>query len=351
MNTSFMRSLAERLEHMCWIEVVPEECRIVEFFDSMDGFIMSSDLKFWRRPPGFVFGDEDYFIGSVEEWAVQLVQERQGYYKDYGDEADREDSWVHVVIDDEFTEREVWGLACRALGLGERGDDGIFVADEGQAHALLRPSGLYGRMRGVTPQMAAEVLRLCAGGVEPKDAWALVGQVLRDSRLRELAGVVQKSDARAPVRQVEDWSYAELRENLRYFSMEAPYSPWLADDGAWCGGLAVWAYALYGATGDLSFGPAFQRNLPVVSSTLLGLTVMEGLALFEAGVSPKIQGELEAEEFRKMLTPDSAAEALRNVAEGVFPSAAWDVFYESRGLELLLDGTDSRGGRSDDAGC
>ena len=336
MNTSFMRLLAERLEHLDWVEVVPEECRFVEFFDSMDGFFMSGDLKFWLRAPGFIFGDEDYFIGSVEDWAVQLVQERQGYYRDYAGKADREDSWVRVVIDDEFTEREVWSLACRTLGLGERGDDGVFVVDEGLANALLRPSGLYGRMRGVTPQMAGEVLRLCAGGVEPKDAWALVGQVLRDSRLRELAEVVQKSDARVPCRQVEDWSYPELREKLRYFSMEVPYSPWLNADGAWGGGLAVWAYAVYGATADLSFGPSLHRELPVVSSALLGLTVVEGLSLFEAGVSPKIQVEVDAKDFQKILTPDVGAEVLRNVADGMFPSVAWDSIYDDRGMEALL---------------
>ena len=54
----------------------------LEFFDSMDGFFMSSDLKFWDRPPGFTFGDDDYFIGSMEDWAVQVIQERRGYYLD-----------------------------------------------------------------------------------------------------------------------------------------------------------------------------------------------------------------------------------------------------------------------------
>ena len=83
----------------------------------MDGFFMSSDLKFWDRPPGFIFGDDDYFIGGVEDWAVQLIQERQGYYHDYEDDDDLDDSWVDCDIDDEFSEREVWRLACRASRL------------------------------------------------------------------------------------------------------------------------------------------------------------------------------------------------------------------------------------------
>ena len=39
MNTSFMRLLAQRLEHLSWIEVVPEKCRFVEFFDRHGRFL------------------------------------------------------------------------------------------------------------------------------------------------------------------------------------------------------------------------------------------------------------------------------------------------------------------------
>ena len=149
MNTSFMRLLAERLEHLFWMEVKPDECLFLEFFDSMDGFFMSSDLKFWDRPPGFIFGDEDYFIGSMEDWAVELIQERHGYYKDYEHEEDRYVNWVDVDMDDEFSAREVWLLACQALGLGDQADESDFLVNDELANALLRPSGLYGRMRGV----------------------------------------------------------------------------------------------------------------------------------------------------------------------------------------------------------
>ena len=348
MNTSFMRLLAQRLEHLFWIEVIPKECRFLEFFDSMDGFFMSSDLKFWDRPPGFIFGDEDYFIGQVEDWAVELIQEQHGYYKDYEDEADRYVSWVHDPIDDEFTECEVWLLACRALGLGDEAEDGVFVVDDGLAHALLRPSGLYGRMRGVTPRMAAEVLRCCADGMAPQDAWALVGQVLRESRLRELAGIVEKTEAGVPVEKVAEWSHEELAEKLTYFSMLHRYCPWVMANGEWCGDLSVWAYKLYGATAELSFGPTAQQNVSLVSSALLGLTVMEGLALFETGVSPVIQGDLEVEAFRKMLTPEMASEVLRYVVDGMFPSVIWDDIYHRLGLDALLNATGVNGGKEDD---
>ena len=69
---------------------------------------------------------------------------------------------------------------------------------------------------------------------------------------------------------------------------------------------------------------------------------------FQGGVSPRIQGELDAEAFRKILTPDVAAEALRQVADGAFPSVAWDSLYDRRRLYELLDETGTRGGKQDE---
>ena len=343
MNTSFMRLLAERLEHLFWIEVIPEDCLFLEFFDSMDGFFMSSDLKFWNRPPGFIFGDEDYFIASIEDWAVELVQEQRGYYDDYEHEEDRHLHWHDADIDDEFSERDAWLLACRSLGLGNMADGCGFVVDEELANALFRPSALYGRMRGVTPKMAAEVLRLGAGGMPPQDAWALLGQALREIRLMELANVVEKTPPGVPVEKVADWSYADLVNKLTHFSVLQRYEPWVTAEGHWCGDLSVWAYRLYGATAELSFGPDARAGGPVVSSTFLGLGLMEGVALFEAGESPNMQDGPDAEALRRgTVTPEIASEVLRRVAGGVFPSVPWDAVFHRLGMDALLDGTESR---------
>jgi len=344
MNESFMRALAQRLEHLSWTEVVPEECRIVEFFDSMDGFFMSGDLKFWDRPPGFIFGDEDCFIGQVEDWAVQLVQEQHGYYKDHEDE-EPSDNWVDVDMGDEFGEREVWLMACRALGLGDDDEDGVLSWDDGLAHALFRPSGLYGRMRGVTPRMAAKVLRLCADGMGPQGAWEMIGQEIRESRLKELAGMLEKTEAGVPVSKVAEWTYDELAEKLTQFSMQEPYCPWMMADGRWCGDISMWAYKLYGASAELSFGPDAKQNMVVVSSTLLGLTGMEGPALFEARVSPVVQGNLDPLAFRRMLTSEMASEVLWCLAGGMFPSAIWDDIYDRMDLDTRLNGVNTNGGQ------
>ena len=126
---------------------------------------MSSDLRFWNRPPGFVFGDDDYFVGGIEDWAVQLIQEQGGYYNESGENGEPSDNWVDVQLDDEFSQRDAWRLACRALGLGKEAEASAFVTEVKLPHALFHPSRLYGRMQAVTPRMAAEVLHSVVEGL------------------------------------------------------------------------------------------------------------------------------------------------------------------------------------------
>ena len=332
MNTNFMRLLALRLERLSLTEVVPEECRIVEHFDNMDGFFMSSDLRFWNRPPGFVFGDDDYFVGGIEDWAVQLIQEQGGYYNEIGENGEPSDNWVVVQLD-EFSQRDAWRLACRALGLGKEAEASAFVTEVKLPHALFHPSRLYGRMQAVTPRMAAEVLHSVVEGLWPEAAWRWIDMEIRKSRLKELADIVEKTEAGVPLREVEDWNHAELEENLTHFSMLNSYAPGVVESGAWCGGLAVWAYKLWGANAHLWFGPEAGQNLLQVSSTLLGLAGLEGRSLFEAAIAPRIQGDADAEGRRGRLTPETASEVLRQVARGVFPSVIWEDIYHHQSLE------------------
>ena len=119
MSRNFTRLLSKRLEQLCWIDVILEDCLFVEFLDRMDFFFMSSDLKFWDRPPGFISGNDDIFIGSMEDWALHRMQEQLGYCPDYEDDAD--ERWMESDIDDECSECEVWLVACKALGLGGQG--------------------------------------------------------------------------------------------------------------------------------------------------------------------------------------------------------------------------------------
>lgn len=167
----------------------------------------------------------------------------------------------------------------------------------------------------------------------PQDAWALVAQALRERRLRELADVVEKAEPGVPVAKVGDWSHADLAANLTHFSMLRRYEPWATADGHWCGDLSVWAYRLYGATAELSFGPETRANVLPVSGTFLGLGVLESVALFEAGASSCAQGEADAEAFRHMLTRETVSEVVRRVAGGVFPALAWESLYQHQGLK------------------
>ena len=199
-------------------------------------------------------------------------------------------------------------------------------------------------MRGVTPRMAAEVLRRCAGGTDPQDAWSLVGQRLRESRLRELADVLQVTEAGVPATKVAAWTHAELSQKLTHFSMQAVDGPWIAAAGAWCGDVALWAYKPWGATAELSFGPAARQTVALVSSTLLGLTALEGPALFGARLPAGAEIESNPAEWRGALKPEAASEVLRGLADGVFPFAVWGDIYHGEGLEGLFDGTGENGG-------
>ncbi|MDE0207337.1 MAG: hypothetical protein OXP66_15095 [Candidatus Tectomicrobia bacterium] len=71
----------------------------------------------------------------------------------------------------------------------------------------------------------------------PQDAWALLGQALREFRLMELAGVVEKTPPGMPVEKVIDWCHQNLVSNLTHFSMAQSYEPWVTAQGDWCGDL------------------------------------------------------------------------------------------------------------------
>ena len=124
--------------------------------------------------------------------------------------------------------------------------------------------------------------------------------------------------------------------------MQERYWPWATADGAWCGDISLWAYKLYGATADLSFGPVACELVSLASSTFLGLNMVEAVALFETGVSPLLEDERDVEAFRRNLAAGVASEVLRGVANGVFPSVLWDAINRRFSLNALLSDTKSR---------
>ena len=62
----------------------------------------------------------------------------------------------------------------------------------------------------------------------------------------------------------------------------------------------------------------------LMATVMLGLTALEGAALFEFQMSPTAADDVDRMAFCGILTPDRAAKALRGVAAGVFPSFMWD---------------------------
>lgn len=45
-----MGLVAERLDHVGQVEVMPEECAVLEFLDSMDGFFMFNGITYPLLP-------------------------------------------------------------------------------------------------------------------------------------------------------------------------------------------------------------------------------------------------------------------------------------------------------------
>ena len=351
MNRDFLQLLAQRLERVPWIDVRLAECTFSDSFEGVEGFFMGSDLMRFEGTAD-VFAYKGWRLGSIEAWAVQLIQEQGGYY-------DEENTWI--VAPHEIAAHEVDELAWRALGLGrdEQIDEKFrcFALEGHVANALLSPPFLHGRMRGVGPDAAGAVLKRCAEKMAPQDAWALAAQELRVSRLQKLADVLETVphtvvaawDEPTPV-----WSSQDL-DKLTHFSMLSRYRPSVMPNGDWCGDLAMWAWKLYGADAEFYFGK--EANVGLIASIMLGLTPFEGSALFEVDVSPTARDGFDEMAFCGGLTPDLAANALWGIADGVFPSLMWDDLEcevgLNEGMEEVLgydiaDRTVGNGGKEDD---
>lgn len=146
----------------------------------MNGFFMASDLMALRDASD-LFSYRGRRLGSVAGWAVQLIQEQGSYH-------DEDKAWIEAPAHLELHEVDEWaGLGREGLAGGERTALDVLLGN-----ALLAPSFLHGRMRGIGPDAAAAVLRRCADGMAPQQTWALAAQELRRSRLRELADVLEK---------------------------------------------------------------------------------------------------------------------------------------------------------------
>ena len=330
MNADFMRLLAQRLERAPWVDVRFAGCTFPVPFEGVNGFFMASDLMVVPDRSD-VLSYRDWRVGSTAAWAAQLIQEQGGYH-------DEDKAWIEAPA--ELEAHEVNELSWRALGLGKEEltdeEPADFVLDGHIADALLSPPFLHGRMRGIGPAAAAAVLRRCAEGMAPQDAWALAAQELRSSRLRELADVLEKAPHAVDAawgEPIPDWSSDDL-DKLTHFSMLSRYRPSVMADGGWCGDLSMWAWKLYGADAELYFGR--EANVGLTACVLMGLMSSEGSALFEVRLSPAAEAGLDETAFCHGLTPALAARGLRDVADGVFPSFVWDDLQYHVGLDEWL---------------
>ncbi|MDE0205200.1 MAG: hypothetical protein OXP66_04150, partial [Candidatus Tectomicrobia bacterium] len=148
MNADFMRLLAQRLERVEWVDARLAECAFPESFEGVDGFFMGPDLvEFGSRAEIFAFRGRR--LGSIQAWAAQLIHE-QGGYNDQGH------AWT-AVRPHGAKVHDISELALLAMGLAEEEqldrEFSCLILDDHAADALLSPSFLHGRMRGIGPPL------------------------------------------------------------------------------------------------------------------------------------------------------------------------------------------------------
>ena len=138
------------------------------------------------------------------------------------------------------------------------------------------------------------------------------------SRLRRLADVLEETPHTVIVdwdEPVPDWSWDDL-DRLTCFTMLSRYRPSAMPSGNWCGDLAMWVCKVYGADSEIYFGE--EANVGLMATVMLGLTPLEGAALFEFQMSPTAGDDVDRIAFCGILTPDRAAKALGGSRTGCF---------------------------------
>lgn len=198
---------------------------------------------------------------------------------------------------------------------------------------LFRPWMLRGRYDAIIPADAAQVLRDCAAGEPPEQAWMKVALQLRKKRLYRLADIIEtvpsyKEDGKIDLTPIFDFSLHELRQRLKTYSPHLITVPHELPDGTWIGNVMTWAYSLYGDGMEHNYDevPAKYRYTDSMGSLLLGLNHYEATALCSGHVLPHLTsgepvlGEFSYdEEAGYNFTSAGIARSLRLMADGCAP--------------------------------
>ena len=181
---------------------------------NLDRFFMTGDVRDSDFEPSWIPW-EGNTCGNLEAWAALTAAREQD---------------IPLPLSQEAVAR----IAAEALDLPEPPAGTVLLTS---LSPILNPACLLGRFDAVTPQHAASVLRACADGQSPVEAWNHVSLNIRNQRLLELADMVKDlpstSDDHFPTVD-ELWTPHDLRSHLSTLILDPSQGlPFVMNDGSW----------------------------------------------------------------------------------------------------------------------
>ena len=275
--------------------------------DHLDHFFMTGDVRDNDFEPSWIPWEGDT-CGNLEAWAALTAAREQD---------------IPLPLSQEAVAR----IAAEALGLPEPPAGTVLLTS---LSPILNPACLLGRFDAITPQHTASVLRACADGQSPVEAWNHVSLNIRNQRLLELADMVKDlpSTSHNHFQAVDElWTPRDLRSHLSTLILDPSQSlPFVMNDGSWGGNLALWTLSRFGdhVTNHLSNTDPDQARH--IAGMVLGLTYKEATALFCGLLAPDMVHPVTNEIYLTVVTRDtpSTSRNLKLLAVGAMPPAEWN---------------------------
>ena len=272
----------------------------------LDSFFMTGDVRDSDFEPSWIPW-EGNTCGNLEAWAALTAAREQD---------------IPLPLSQEAVAR----IAAEALGLPEPPAGTVLLTS---LSPILNPACLLGRFDAVTPQHAASVLRACADGQSPVEAWNHVSLNIRNQRLLELAGMVKDlpstSDDHFPTVD-ELWTPRDLRSHLSTLILDPSQGlPFVMNDGSWGGNLALWTLSRFGDYVENHLGEIYPNQTRHAAGMVLGLTYLEAAVLFFGSLAPDMDRPTTQKTYSTVMTRDapSTSRNLKLLATGTMPPIEW----------------------------
>ena len=275
-------------------------------FTDLDSFFMTGDVRDSDFEPSWIPWKGDT-CGNLEAWAALTAAREQD---------------IPLPLSQEAVAR----IAAEALGLPEPPAGTVLLTS---LSPILNPACLLGRFDAITPQHAASVLRACADGQSPVEAWNHVSLNIRNQRLLELAGMVKDlpstSDDHFPTVD-ELWTPRDLRSHLSTLILDPSQGlPFVMNDGSWGGNLALWTLSRFGDYVENHLGEIYPNQTRHAAGMVLGLTYLEAAVLFFGSLAPDMDRPTTQKTYSTVMTRDapSTSRNLKLLATGTMPPIEW----------------------------